>query len=121
MTDQDTPLSRLRELVDAFIEERDWRQFHNPKDLAAAISIEGAELQELFLWKSSEEVQASLQQEAVVKSIQEELADIMIYCLSLANRLDMDVTTAVLNKVEANRRKYPIEKAKGNYTKYTDL
>ena len=73
MDDQDTPLLRLRELVEAFVEERDWRQFHNPKDLSAAISIEAAELLELFLWKTADEVTAATQQEAVKAKMEDEL------------------------------------------------
>lgn len=96
-----------------FRDERDWEQFHNPKDLAVALSVEASELLELFLWKSHEEVD--------VARLKEELADVFAFAFLLAGKMHFDVHQIVLDKVEANRRKYPVSLAKGNAKKYTDL
>jgi len=96
-----------------FRNERDWEQFHNPKDLALAISIESAELLELFLWKKSEEVN--------IDKVKEELADIFSFAFLLAEKYDLDVKEIVLDKIKTNGEKYPIAKSKGTATKYTEL
>lgn len=96
-----------------FRDERDWEQFHNPKDLAVALSVEASELLELFLWKSHEEVD--------VPRLKEELADVFAFAFLLAGKMEFDVKQIVLDKIEANRRKYPVSLAKGNAKKYTDL
>lgn len=112
MPDDEVFLAELRDLVKTFVHERDWDQFHTPKDLAAAISIESAELLEVFLWK--QEVTSD-----DLPGVREELADILIFCLSLANRLNLDVSDAVLAKLTANAAKYPAETVKGKSHKYT--
>ena len=99
-------------LVD-FRDEREWEQFHNPKDLALALSIEAAELNELFLWKKSEE--------ANVEKIKDELADVLAYALLLANKYNFDVNEIVLNKIKKNAEKYPVDKSKGSSKKYNEL
>ena len=119
MPDADTTMLSLRQRIDAFVAERDWAQFHNAKDLAAAIAIEAAELMELFLWKTPHEVEHASQQPATRRRIEEELADVLILCLSLANRLEIDVSAAVLSKVAANGAKYPAERVRGRADKYT--
>jgi NTP pyrophosphatase (non-canonical NTP hydrolase) len=96
-----------------FRDERNWEQFHNPKDLAIAISAEAAELLEVFLWKTADE--------ANVERVKEELADVFSFSLLLANRYGLDVAQIVLDKIEHNRKKYPVDLAKGNAKKYTDL
>ena len=96
-----------------FRNERDWEQFHNPKDLALAISIESAELLELFLWKKADEVNA--------EKVKEELADIFSFAFLLAEKYGFDVKDIVLEKIKRNGEKYPVEKAKGSAKKYTDL
>ncbi|XAI96375.1 hypothetical protein [Microcystis phage Mwe-JY31] len=97
----------------AFRDERDWKQFHNSKDLAMAISIESNELLELFLWKDPKD--------ANEEKIKEELADVVAYVLLLAHNHNIDMKQAILDKIEKNRMKYPVEKAKGNAKKYTEL
>ena len=119
MPDADTTMLSLRQRIDAFVAERDWAQFHNAKDLAAAIAIEAAELMELFLWKTPGEVEDASQQPATRQRIEEELADVLILCLSLANRLEIDLSAAVLSKVAANGAKYPVARARGRADKYT--
>lgn len=101
-----------------FIDERDWRQFHNPKDLATAIAIEASELEELFLWKSQEESYEIWKNDSQVR---EEFADIFSCMVSFAEECWIDIEKEVLAKIEKNKQKYPIEKSKGNSDKYTKL
>jgi NTP pyrophosphatase (non-canonical NTP hydrolase) len=119
MIDAETTLLAMRERVQAFVHARDWEQFHNAKDLATAIAIEAAELMELFLWKTPSEVELTVQAADSRHRIAEELADVLILCLSLANRLDIDVATAVSSKVQANEAKYPADLVRGKADKYT--
>ncbi|MDI5898755.1 nucleotide pyrophosphohydrolase [Flavobacterium yafengii] len=102
----------IQELL-KFRNERDWEQFHNSKDLALAVSIEAAELNELFLWKKAEEVN--------IDKLKEELADVFAYSFLLAEKYNLDVKEIVLQKIKQNAAKYPIDKAKGNATKYDEL
>ena len=99
-----------------FRDERNWKQFHDPKNLAAALGIEAAELNEVFLWKTTEE-----SREVELATVKEELADVLAYALLLANEFGLDPEQIVLDKVKQNALKYPVEKAKGVATKYTDL
>lgn len=96
-----------------FRDERDWAQFHNPKDLALALNIEASELLEAYLWKSSEQ--------ADIDKVKEELADVFAFAFLLAEKYDLDVKRIVLEKIEKNALKYPVAKAKGMAKKYTDL
>ena len=96
------------ELVSAFRKERDWDQFHNPKDLAISINLEAAELLELFQWSAGDCEVPEKRGEML-----EELADIMIYCIHLADRLGVDVPDIIEAKMQKNARKYPVELAKG--------
>jgi len=96
-----------------FRDERDWQQFHNSKDLALAINIESAELLELFLWKGNEEVSK--------EKLKDELADILSFCFLLAEKHQLSVTDIVSDKIAKNQLKYPVDKAKGNARKYTEL
>ena len=102
----------IRELI-KFRNERDWEQFHNPKDLAVAINVEAGELLEQFLWKHPDE--------ANVEKVKEELADVFAYALLLADKYGFDVETIVLNKIKKNAEKYPVNKAKGTAKKYDEL
>jgi NTP pyrophosphatase (non-canonical NTP hydrolase) len=96
-----------------FRDERDWKQFHNSKDLALAISIEASELNELFLWKTSPDVESN--------KIKDELADILIYCILLAKNHDLDILAILEEKLDKNAINYPVEKAKGTAKKYNEL
>lgn len=100
----------------AFREERDWAQFHNPKDLAISISLEAAELLEAFQWSGSD-----LSVPAKRDRMTEELADVAIYCAYLADALGVDLAKAMSDKIDANACKYPVEKSRGNSRKYTEL
>jgi NTP pyrophosphatase (non-canonical NTP hydrolase) len=111
-----THMNDIEEIIQAlrkFRDERDWAQFHNAKDLALALNIEAGELLETFLWKAPEQ--------ADVDSIKEELADVFTFALLLAEKYDLDVKQIVLDKMEKNARKYPVEKSKGSAKKYTEL
>ncbi len=106
----------MNEVIEAlkdFRDKRDWKQFHNPKDLSLALSIEASELLETFLWKTADD--------AKLEKVKEELADVFAYALLIADHYDLDVKEIVLDKIKKNNEKYPIAKAKGNAKKYTDL
>ena len=121
-SDSTTRLAQLRELLIEFRDERDWKQFHDPKNLAEAISIEAAELLELFLWKSPEDVAHLLESNAEFRgAVEEEFADILCFALNFANATNMDISRAVKAKIDKNRKKYPVDKAKGSATKYDRL
>ncbi len=108
-----------KELVNKIIKFRDnrnWFQFHNPKDLAISISLEAAELLELFQWSNSDDVVDNNLQE-----LQDELADILIYCHLMADKLDIDLDKAVEEKLEKNKQKYPIDKSYNSKEKYDQL
>ena len=102
--------------INKFRDDRDWRQFHNEKDLAISISLEAAELLELFQWKSPEEVR-----ENSIERIKEELADVLIYSHMLASNLELDIDEIIAAKLEKNTIKYPVDKSRGNKEKYTEL
>lgn len=122
MSDKQTTLQELKDLLERFREERGWAQFHNAKDLAEAISIEASELQELFLWQSPEEVMKKIEDSKDFKEeVGEELADIIAFCINFANSTGIDISEVVRDKVEKNGRKYPVEKSKNNATKYNKL
>ncbi len=106
----DEVIQRLKE----FRENRDWQQFHTPKNLALALSIEAAELNELFLWKSEEE-------KVNQQRVKEELADVLSYAIYLAEHYGFDLVDIIDKKIDMNELKYPIEKAKGSSKKYNEL
>lgn len=104
------------EIIEALLKfrnERDWEQFHNPKDLALAINVEAGELLELFLWKNADE--------ANKEKVKEELADIFAYAFLLAEKYKLDIKDIVLEKIKKNGEKYPVDKSKGNAKKYNEL
>lgn len=113
--------SALLQEILKFRDQRDWKQFHTPKNLAAAIAIEAAELQEHFLWKSDPGVRAALRNPKKRDKVIEELADVIIFTLLLADRLGVDIDAVVRHKIRDNAKKYPVEKAKGTAKKYTEL
>ncbi|MCC5925587.1 MAG: nucleotide pyrophosphohydrolase [Bacteroidetes bacterium] len=106
-------IKKLTEKLIEFRDQRDWAQFHNPKDLAIALNIESGELLEAYLWKNAED--------ANVNKVKEELADVFAYAFLLADKYQFDVYDIVAEKVERNGKKYPIEKAKGTAKKYDEL
>ena len=112
-------LPSLMEKIRAFRDERDWAQFHNPKDMAMALAIEASELQEIFLWKTGEEINETAQHKRT--AIEDEVADIAVYLFELADNLGIDIETVVASKLLKNVAKYPVAKARGSNAKYTDL
>ena len=106
-------IEELRKVIVQFTKERDWEQFHNGKDLALALSIEAAELNEAFLWKDASEVN--------VDKVKEELADVFNYAILIADKYDLDIKKIVIDKLRRNAEKYPIEKSFGNAKKYDEL
>lgn len=109
-------INTLMQALVKFRDERDWKQFHDTKNLAIALSIEVAELNELFLWKDTKE-----SEQVDIHRIKEELADVFAYALLLAEKHQLNVSEIVLDKIQRNAEKYPVEKSKGNAQKYTEL
>lgn len=107
---------KINEKINKFREERDWKKFHNEKDLAISISLEASELLELFQWKKSEEVIETKREE-----LREELADVLIYSYMMADNLNLDIDQIIDEKLKKNTKKYPIKLSKGKNLKYTDL
>ena len=112
-------LAELQEALDAVIEERDWAQFHAPKNLAMSVAIEAAEIMEHFQWCSTEESYALPKDKRA--EVANEIGDVLMYLLGLGRVLDIDVIAAARDKLVLNRAKYPVEKAKGRAVKYVDL
>jgi NTP pyrophosphatase (non-canonical NTP hydrolase) len=106
-------IERITAEIIKFRDDRDWEQFHNGKDLALALSIEASELNQLFLWKSAEDVN--------IEKVKEELADILNYAFLIAHKYNLNVEDIILNKIAKNAEKYPVDKAKGNAKKYNEL
>ncbi|MDY4737630.1 nucleotide pyrophosphohydrolase [Terrisporobacter sp.] len=105
-------MKETMERIKKFRDDRDWKQFHTPSNLAKAISIESGELLEEFLWDNDN---------FNLQNVKEELADVMIYCIHMANALDVNIEDIINMKMDKNEMKYPVEKAKGKSTKYTEL
>jgi NTP pyrophosphatase (non-canonical NTP hydrolase) len=112
---------KLSEKILFFRDERDWKQFHRPNHLAAAIAIEAAELQEKFLWKTPDQVAELNADPATLEAISDEIADVLIYSILLANELGVDPAAIIDSKLAKNAIKYPVHKARGSAIKYTDL
>lgn len=113
LKDAETSIGNLRDVVRRFINNRDWEKYHNPKDIAESVCIEAAELLQLFQWVKPGESMEFKHDSSRMKRIEGELADVILYCLSMANTLEIDLTTAILNKVELNSEKYPVDLYKG--------
>ncbi|MEM2172962.1 MAG: nucleotide pyrophosphohydrolase [Thermoproteota archaeon] len=108
--DSEVTLHELKLLIKDFITKRGWEKYHNPKDLAESVCIEAAELLEIFQWSTVEEALSWKSDVSKMESIQEELADVLIYCLSMANTLGIDLSESVFKKLKKNEEKYPAEK-----------
>ena len=115
MSDRDTHVSELREMVRRFVEARDWSQFHSPKNLSMALAIEAAELMEHFQWITPEQSRQLGQDPRKLDEVGDELADVLCYALALANELDLDLATAMRKKMLKNEQKYPADQYRGRY------
>ena len=114
-----TNISDLQARIQKFVDDRDWDQFHNPKDISISLMLEAAEVLEHFQWKNSEEMTEHVNSHKY--EVGEELADVMYWVLLLAKKLDVDLGKIFEKKMLKNEKKYPIEKAKGSHRKYTEL
>jgi NTP pyrophosphatase (non-canonical NTP hydrolase) len=121
LSDSATTLADLKIRILDFARERDWEQFHAPKNLSMALAAEAAELMEHFLWASPEQSRRIAGDPEKRSRIAEELADIVIYALEFANATGLDVAQAIAEKMASNAEKYPVDKARGRADKYTDL
>ncbi|MEC8191779.1 MAG: nucleotide pyrophosphohydrolase [Myxococcota bacterium] len=119
MADQSISISELKRAVADFNSQRDWAQYHNPRNLAMALSVEASELLELFLWSRDDGPQPPV--DGRMLRVHDELADVVICALNLANQMGIDVSDAVSNKLEKNAKKYPVAKARGRMEKSTEL
>ena len=115
MNDQSTTTGQLRELVQRFVEARDWQVFHAPKNLAMSISIETAELMEHFQWLTVEQSREVHERPELMAEIRDEMADVFCYLLALANSLEIDLSQAVEVKMASNEKKYPAETYRGRF------
>ena len=115
MSDATTTVADLRELVRLFVNERDWEKFHAPKNVSMALAIEAAELMEHFQWISTEESRSFAEDQQKLAAAGEELADVLCYCLALANTLGIDLSETLRKKMKKNEQKYPIERYRGKF------
>jgi len=115
MTDQTTTVHELREIVRRFVDERDWQQFHSPKNLSMSLAIESAELMEHFQWITTDSSRTMAKDAEKLMVVGEELADVVCYAFAIANELDIDVSIAMRDKMQKNARKYPAEEYRGRY------
>ncbi len=121
MDDEYTTLETLKKLVTQFREQRDWKQFHKPKELAAAIGIEASELNELFLWHDNDAIDEKLKDAKFRQEIAHEMMDIFSYILSMADMLKINVAASLVEKMKINAKKYPVDQAYGSAAKYNEL
>ena len=115
MNDRITTITELKEIVEDFVNERDWSQFHNPKNLSMALAIEACELMDIFKWNTIQECEIMMSEKNTRQDATDELADIMIYALAFSNRNNINISSAIEKKMIKNRKKYPTEKFKGHF------
>lgn len=120
MSDTKTTIHELKQVVRKFVDDRNWGQFHDAKELAIGISTEAGELLDHFRFKSVDDVEKAFEDLDKKKQISEELSDVLYFVLRFADVYDLDLTTELKNKIELNCKKYPIEKAKDCNKKYTE-
>lgn len=117
MNDKTTKISRLKSLVGKFVRERDWEKFHSPKNLAMSISVEAAELMEIFQWLDTKEAALLLKKPKKAEHIKEELADILIYLISFCNLNKIDLAAIVADKLRKNKARFPAKQVRGAFLK----
>lgn len=115
MTDPETTVARLRQIVEQFVDRRQWHQFHTPKNLAMSMAIEAAELMEHFQWLTAEQSRTVADQPEKLAAVSEELADVLCYLLAMANELGLDLSAALQEKMAKNEHKYPARLYRGRF------
>lgn len=120
-SDQTTTIAEVKDVIERFVDARDWKQFHDPKNVAMALASEVGELLEHFRWVKSHEAFGVVQDATSAEAVASELADVVIFALDFATICGIDVTQAIVRKLELNERRYPVEKAKGTAVKYDRL
>ena len=115
MSDKQTTIQEIRSLIDSFADERDWQQFHSPKNLSMSISIEAAELMELFQWLSLEDAKKVMESGKTRENAIDEIADVLIYAFAFCIRNNIDISDAISQKMKKNIKKYPKDKYKGRF------
>ena len=115
MSDKQTTMQEIRSLIDSFADERDWQQFHSPKNLSMSISIEAAELMELFQWLSLEDAKKVMESGKTRENAIDEIADVLIYAFAFCIRNNIDISDAIRQKMKKNIKKYPKDKYKGRF------
>ena len=115
MNDTTATIAELRRLVEEFVERRDWRQFHTPKNLSMSLAIEAAELMEHFQWLTADQSRAVAQRPEKLAEVADELADVMCYALAMSNELGLDLASALAAKMAKNAEKYPVEQYRGRF------
>jgi NTP pyrophosphatase (non-canonical NTP hydrolase) len=113
--DSTTTVAELRRLIAEFVDRRDWRQFHSPKNLSMSLAIEAAELMEHFQWLTAEQSRNVADEPDKLADVADELADVLSYTLAMANQLGLDLSAAVRNKMAKNERKYPADEYRGRF------
>lgn len=113
-------IEKIQQRLEKFSKIRDWEQFHNPKNLAMALSVEVAELVEIFQWSNNGGL-AEIKDPKKKDRIKEEIADIFIYLIKISNKLDLNIEEIINQKIDKNEKKYPVEQSKGNSLKYTEF
>jgi NTP pyrophosphatase (non-canonical NTP hydrolase) len=115
MNDKETTILELKNFVEDFVQEREWSQFHNAKNLSMALTIEAGELMDIFKWNASEECENMMSEKNTRQEATDELADIMIYAIAFANRNNINISNAIDQKMIKNRIKYPADKYRGHF------
>ena len=115
MSDKKITIQEIKDLMESFVKERDWQQFHKSKNLSMALSVEASELVELFQWLENEEAEQMMKNNDFRSKAVDEIADILLYVIAFANRNDIDISEAIKQKIEKNKKKYPSDKFKGRF------
>ena len=115
MIDKETSMDALKNFVENFVKERDWSQFHSPKNISMALSIEASELMDIFKWDTERDSKVKMSEGKSRQEAIDELADIIIYAIAFANRNNIDISSAIEQKMEKNEKKYPVDKFKGHF------
>ena len=115
MNDKKTTIDNLKVFVKDFVDERDWSQFHNPKNISMALAIEASELMDIFKWDSNDESEKKMFVDTSRQNAMDELADVIIYAIAFANKNSIDISNTILQKMKKNEKKYPSENFKGHF------